>query len=438
MHQYVAVFLKAAIQKIFPKIECFSTQVDRHGFMVEFPYFETFQETHLSLLESKMKELYQKEAQVKEMLATNAKEFLQYRNHQKLAESLVGVKGTVFLMEIDDYIDLSITPYNPCFHFALLRFEQKKNCISIFGVGFANDKEKKQFLKNFRKYPKKSHEYLAKKWDLYESEMWHPRGMILRNTLTNLWREVLIKEGFEEVETRDPIQYFTKTNKAKFSYWKNQCDVNYFFCDNSVFSFLQFIQNWIKIFNFELAWVLVLSRHKKRQKTLKQALEACNIDYRIDGSEEESSRIELRIADAMGRYWTGPFLQLEKEGGFFSLFGDLKRFIALLLEKYEKGLPFWLCPEQVRVLAFEGVNPGPIIEIFNRHKIRYSVDAAPNLLKEKMYRALRMKVPYVMVFGKREETSKKMNVKAYDTHLEMTMNLEEIEQFLVERKFESQ
>lgn len=430
-----ALLLAAAIAKVFPQEEICFSHADSHGFSVEFTYSETFQESFLQLLESSMRDLAKEEVQLMEMVASNARELFLHRGQKKRAESLQGVEGTVTVAKIGPFLDICTGDLEDCRHFSLLEFKQEKKRVSIFGVAFSEPQAQKQFLKKFRQYPKKCHEYFAKELDLYEDGMWHPRGMALKRALIDLWRLKLEMEGFFEIAAADPNLYFSKTGRKKFSCWNGMSDFNYAFDENSLISSLQFIQKWINIFGFESKWVLVPLKHTA--KTLKKAMATCGFDYLTEEEGGDGSRVELRIADAIGRFWTGPTLWLKKEGIQFSLFGDLERFIALLLERYEGELPFWICPEQVRLLPFEGVDIEPVIKIFNRQNIRYFVDVEPNLLKEKMHRALRVKVPYVMVFGKREENSKQMNIRAYGSSLDETMTLEKMEQFLAERKLES-
>lgn len=422
-----ALLLCAATRKVFSTEEICFSEADLRGFSVEFTYSEPFQEAYFSLLENAMKELSFEEVQLKEMLGSNARELFLHQGQKKWAECLQGVSGTVVIGQIGDFIGLCTGELEECHHFSLLEFHQDKKRVTIDGMAFADAQEQKSFLKKYRQYPKKNHEYLAKELDLYEEGMWHPRGMALRRVLIDLGRKACEAEGYYEVSAPDPKLYFLKSERKKFSW----CDRNFCFLENGLISSLQFIQKWINIFNFESYWVLV-----NPNKTLKNAMATCGIDYQIEDGDE--TRVELRIADALGRYWTGPTLWFKKEGIEFSLFGELERFIALLLERYEGELPFWLKPEQVRLLPLEGVNIEPVIKIFNRQNIRYFVDVEPIVLKEKMHRALRAKVPYVMVFGKREENSKQMNVRTYGSSQDETMTLEKMEQFLAERKLENQ
>ena len=373
------------------------------------------------MLENAMKALAKEEMVLREMMASNAKELLLHKGHKKWADCLQG--GTVFVAEINGFFGLCTGELVQCSHFSLFHFDQNKKQVTIEGVAFQSAEDQKSFLKKYRQYPKKNFEYLGKELDLIDEGIWQPRGMALRRVLVEYWRKGLEAQGYYEISEPD-------LRKKKFSCWNGLEDRSYCFNEDCLISSLQFIQKWINIFNFKSMWVLV-----KPTRTLKDAMATCGMDFVSEDGEQ--SQVELRIADALGRYWTGPTLWLKKKGIEFSLFGDLERFIGLLLERYEGELPFWLTPEQVRLLPMEGVDIEPVINIFNRQNIRFFIDVEPFLLKEKMHRALRAKVPYVMVFGKREENSRQMNIRAYGSSHEKTMNMEQLEQFLAERKLEN-
>jgi threonyl-tRNA synthetase len=140
----------------------------------------------------------------------------------------------------------------------------------------------------------------------------------------------------------------------------------------------------------------------------------------------------------LGRFWKGPFLESQKEGACFSLFGDLAQFVALILEKTQGNLPFWMCPEQVRLLPLENVDYREVSQILEECRIRSQIDKDKSPLKEKIHRALRVKVPYVMVFGKQEEKAGNMKIRAYGSSHDQTLTKEQVKNFLVERQVESQ
>jgi threonyl-tRNA synthetase len=85
--------------------------------------------------------------------------------------------------------------------------------------------------------------------------------------------------------------------------------------------------------------------------------------------------------------------------------GSIERFIAILIEHFAGAFPLWLAPEQVRVL--------PITDEYNAYAervrkqlhdagVRVHLDARSETLKYRVAEGARMKVPYMVVVGRRE------------------------------------
>ena len=85
--------------------------------------------------------------------------------------------------------------------------------------------------------------------------------------------------------------------------------------------------------------------------------------------------------------------------------GSLERFIAILIEHFAGAFPVWLAPEQVRVL--------PITDDYREYAervtkrlydagVRVHLDARSETLKYRVAEGARMKVPYMLVVGRRE------------------------------------
>jgi threonyl-tRNA synthetase len=123
-------------------------------------------------------------------------------------------------------------------------------------------------------------------------------------------------------------------------------------------SSLQFITKIPKIFRFEFKLVLcVASAENQRQAALwkrgvallQEALRCCGFEHQVERHNAVATgpRIEVRLVDALGRFWAGPFLRFdcrysEKLGKSLlvrSSFGPLERFMALLIEKHQGKIP---------------------------------------------------------------------------------------------------
>lgn len=462
-----SLFLSYTVKKLFPQCEILDSGVDRLGFFCEFTHTEKFHESLLLFLENEMKKNLGEEHEVilQEMVPQNAKELLLHRGQKKLAERTKEFEGLVQLAQIGDFYHFFKEPLaqiNTSFVFSLVEFKQKKERVRVSGALFSHDRLLRKFLKKFRDYPQKNHFYLAKELDLYtlvEGKLfYHPHGQVLRELVVTKWRALLREEGFEEVgiPKEASTDYFKETGRKKLAFLSKEINeedeeflANEILTDQlfdffevgeekeKMISSLQFIRKFSKIFDLECCYFLVPAKQRKQTDLLKQVLGEVGIEYQIDSSLGEKPGVYVLIADSIGRLWAGPKVEWHKGAIAFSLFGCLERFIALLIERYEGELPFWLSPEQVRLLSFEGVDSEPIQKILDGMQLRYRMDRKMTSLGEKIHQGLRMKVPYVMVFGKREEKENLVTVRAYSSNREQKMTKEQMNALLVKRKVEN-
>ena len=88
-----------------------------------------------------------------------------------------------------------------------------------------------------------------------------------------------------------------------------------------------------------------------------------------------------------------------------AILGSLERFIGVLIEHTGGVLPFWLAPEQVRVLSLsEKVEDyaNEIADLLKREGFRAAADIRNEKLGFKVREAELAKVPYMVVVGERE------------------------------------
>ena len=96
-------------------------------------------------------------------------------------------------------------------------------------------------------------------------------------------------------------------------------------------------------------------------------------------------------------------------------FGSLERLVGILIEQYAGDFPFWLAPEQVRIL--------PVSEQFSdyaetvrqslaQEEIRVTVDNASDRLGKKIRNAEKAKIPYMLVVGADEQENQTAAVRS--------------------------
>lgn len=86
--------------------------------------------------------------------------------------------------------------------------ENNKMLQRIYGITFEKKKDLDEYLTRLEEAKKRDHRKLGKELDLFSIHeegpgfpFFHPKGMVLRNTLENFWREVHTKAGYDEIKT---------------------------------------------------------------------------------------------------------------------------------------------------------------------------------------------------------------------------------------------
>ena len=199
---------------------------------------------------------------------------------------------------------------------------------------------------------------------------------------------------------------------------------------------LQFIEQIITIFDFEVCWYLVASGSSKfrvgdRNRAtdrLKSALEACSISYELDEDQGEP-RIEARMIDSLGREWVGPVIEIVlsakerlKNSGLkvtpevltLRVFGSIDRFVGLLIEQGKGFIPFRFAPEQIRVIAMGEQNRKYAELVCEKCRLqgrRTYLDSRDEKLGTKIHAAEKEKVPYLLIIGDKEVAKNQVSVR---------------------------
>ncbi|MBA3958640.1 MAG: hypothetical protein H0X51_09660 [Parachlamydiaceae bacterium] len=213
-------------------------------------------------------------------------------------------------------------------------------------------------------------------------------------------------------------------------------------------SSLQFIDQIIKIFRLEQQWILCTTpptpfKNKglwaEAVESLESAMRHLNLDYALDKQAETlyGPKIAIKWTDAIGRQWQGPFVGLdvthpEKLNLRYldqnqhwsrpavvmrSILGPLDRLVAILIEQSSGSLPFWLAPEQVRLIAVNADNAVYATEIkreLEAHGLRVHVDNAIRPLGERVHAAEIERIPHIAIIGEREQKQGVISVRAHD------------------------
>jgi threonyl-tRNA synthetase len=143
-------------------------------------------------------------------------------------------------------------------------------------------------------------------------------------------------------------------------------------------------------------------------------------------------KIDFAFEDALGRKWDGPTVQLDfnmPERFDLSyvgedneehrpvvihrgIYGSYERFFMVLIEHFEGKFPFWLAPEQIRVLPISDDNldyAHDVAEQFDEFRVDVSTRDAT--LERKIRQAHDDRVPYQIIVGDNEEADDSISVR---------------------------
>ena len=160
-------------------------------------------------------------------------------------------------------------------------------------------------------------------------------------------------------------------------------------------------------------------------------------------------KIEIYVPDALKRKWQVATIQLDynlperfdltytTSAGtearpvmiHRAILGSLERFIGVLLEHTGGVLPFWLAPEQIRVLSLSEKTEAyadEIAGIMHRQGFRASADLRNEKLGFKVREAELAKVPFIAVVGEREAAARQVSLRLLRGDKSQVMSVEEL------------
>ena len=172
-------------------------------------------------------------------------------------------------------------------------------------------------------------------------------------------------------------------------------------------------------------------------KGLTEALERKGWDYKIDdgGGAFYGPKIDLKIEDAIGRMWQCSTIQLdfnlpERFGLDYvaadgskqqpimihrAIFGSLERFYGIMTENYAGDFPFWLAPEQIRLLPVtDDVQPyaEQLLDQLKTAGIRATIDRSGDRLGKIIRTGEQMKIPVLAVIGAKEAEQNAVSLRS--------------------------
>lgn len=200
------------------------------------------------------------------------------------------------------------------------------------------------------------------------------------------------------------------------------------------------------------------------QAQLKAAVMAKQLDYFEQEGEAAfyGPKIDFMATDAIGREHQVATVQLDfvqperfgleytDEAGDMArpvmihsaLLGSIERFLSVFIEHTAGWFPFWIAPEQVRILTINNTVEDYVDEItsvlktvvlmrpIKYNEVRYTTDMRNESLSKKIREATVVKIPVQIIVGPRDKANRQVSVRTQQG--ETTMPLDELAAYLEE------
>lgn len=190
------------------------------------------------------------------------------------------------------------------------------------------------------------------------------------------------------------------------------------------------------------------------ERILKDVLDDLKFQYKESYGEAKfyGPAIDVHIEDSSGKLWQCSSIQFDfnlserfevsyvnekgkKEVPYIlhrALFGSLERFIGILLENYGIDLPYWLKPEQVRILSFLKREDDFIKVVINQIRklnLSYSFHFLDKGLANEIKQAQRARIDNMLIIGDKEKAKDSVSLRKLDSS-QMSIKLLELESHL--------
>lgn len=350
--------LALALTDSLPGGEIRAVGTSHGGCYCDYFFEDSFSSDLLILLDERIRQIVRekREIQLREMVPFSASELLKKRGQEARAEEVLEQEGLVQILQIDQFADFfplgkSLSHTGEVPFFKCLRKENLgRGLLRVFGVGAPSKPALKEYLQAWESFSDLDHERAGGSQGLWvvqeEERVWLSRGLDAKRRMMDFWREMLTPFALE-IEGRKELYWSVDPNRSimEFTTLEEEgigtrglldkrdsfvLQVNSFTGDGS--SFLQTIHKSLTILGFTYS-VHHLGRKKKEGK---------------GGILQET---KFCVKDALGCEWPVAHLFPSRDGslsGSLSMTVWIERNLALLIEKSDGLLPFWIALEQLQ------------------------------------------------------------------------------------------
>lgn len=201
---------------------------------------------------------------------------------------------------------------------------------------------------------------------------------------------------------------------------------------------------------------------ERAESTIQKLADSFELEYEVGLGEAAiyGPKMDFMATDALGRKTQLATVQLDyaqperfnleyvaEDGSrqrpimiHCALLGSIERFLSIYIEHVAGWFPFWIAPEQVRILTIndtvddyvskitEVLDESLLMKPIKYNEIRYTVDSRNESLGRKIRDAVGLKIPVVMIVGPKDVDAGEVSVRLKDG--EQKVKLQDLKAFI--------
>ncbi len=216
--------LAQAVKRLYPEIKLAIGPSIDNGYYYDFDADFTFTPDMLEKVEKEMEKIIKENLEIErfELPREEAIKFMQEKGESYKVELIEDLPedAVISFYKQGEFTDLCAGPHVPStgkvkavkllsLAGAYWRGSEKNKMLQrIYGTAFTKKSELDQYLNMLEEAKKRDHRKLGKELELFTINeegpgfpFFLPKGMVIRNTLENYWREMHEKAGYDEIKT---------------------------------------------------------------------------------------------------------------------------------------------------------------------------------------------------------------------------------------------
>ena len=477
-----------AIKRLYPDTKLAIGPSIENGFYYDVDRETPFVAEDLEKIEKEMKKIVKEALPIERFTKTREEAIAYFKEKDEpykveLIEDLPEGEEISFYQQ-GEFVDLCAGPHlmttKPVKAFKLTSLagaywrgsEKNKMLTRIYGISYPKKALLDEYLTMLEEAKRRDHRKLGKELGLFMMceegpgfPFFLPKGMVLKNTLLDYWRELHKKAGYVEVSTPIILSRHLWETSGHWDHYKEnmyttQIDGEDFAikpmnCPGGMLVYKAEPRSY-KDLPLRVGELGLVHRHEKSgqlhglmrvrcftqddahifmmpeqiRDEIKGVVALIDEVYQLFGF-----KYHVHLTDSIGRTWQCGTIQLDMQlPQRFELeytgadgekhrpimihrvaFGSIERFIGILIEHFAGAFPTWLAPVQVKVLPISDKHleyGQKVLDTLNAAGIRAEIDTRAEKIGYKIREAQMQKIPYMLVVGAKEEEENLVSVRS--------------------------